>query len=111
MHRSGADLRATPRAPVAIELMLARKAGRPVTARPVDLSAHGARVRCDRPLRVDEELHFDADLPAGGPHVDGTARVLRQDRHDTYALRFETLCDGATDEFQALVEARAVSGA
>ena len=91
MHHSGVDQRATPRAPVAIELLLARKSGRPVAARTVDLCAHGARVRCDRPLRVDEELHFDADLPAGGPHIDGTARVLRQDRHDTYALRFEVL--------------------
>ena len=109
MHRSAADQRATPRAPIAIELLLARKSGRPVSACTVDLCAHGARVRCDRPLRIDEELHFDADLPSG-PHVDGTARVLRQDRHDTYALRFEVVCDGATEEFAALVEARAVSG-
>ena len=106
MHRSGVDQRATPRAPVAIELLLARKSGRPVAARTVDLCAHGARVRCDRPLRVDEELHFDADLPAGGPHVEGTARVLRQDRHDTYALRFEALCDGASERFDELVRSR-----
>ena len=108
MHRSGVDQRATPRAPIAIELMLARKAGRPVAARTLDLCAHGARVRCDRPLRVDEELHFDADLPAGGPRVDGTARVLRQDRHDTYALRFEARGDGAPEQFRALVEARSI---
>ena len=43
--------------------------------------------------------------------MDGTARVLRQDRHDTYALRFELLCDGATEQFDALVEARTVRGA
>ena len=102
MHRSEVQ-RASPRAPIAIELSLARKAGRPVTAHTIDLSAHGARVRCDRPLRVDEELHFDADLPAGGRHCDGVARVLRQDRHDTYALRFEDLSDGTAAELRALV--------
>ena len=59
-------------------------------------------MRASRPLRVDEELHFDVEIP---PHLDGTARVLRQDRLDVYAIRFEGLDDDALGELRSFIEA------
>ncbi|MCW3067306.1 MAG: PilZ protein [Solirubrobacterales bacterium] len=83
------ERRVSSRVVVALDLHLTRAVGNAVTARTLDLSVGGARVLSNRPLRVDEELQFRLDLPAAGRHLDGTARVLRQHRHDTYALRFE----------------------
>lgn len=102
---SGHEQRTAPRAAVALDVRLERGVGRAVNARTLDLGAGGARVRSTRPLRVDEELHFDVDLPAGGGHVDGTARVLRQDRHDVYALRFEGLAHATLAELREFVDA------
>jgi hypothetical protein len=82
------EQRGCARVAVALELRLGRKVGNDVMARSHDLSASGARVVTDRPLRIDEELEFAFDLPQGA-HLTGTARVLRQHRHDMYALRFE----------------------
>jgi hypothetical protein len=82
------EQRAHPRAVIALEVRLGRKVGNDVIAHSFDLSASGARVVTDRPLRIDEELDFAFDLPKG-MHLSGTARVLRQHRHDMYALRFE----------------------
>lgn len=105
MRQSGwTEQRNGPRAEVKVELELERKIGRPVKVRTIDLGCGGALVRASRPLRVDEELHFDIDLP---PHLDGTVRVLRQDRLDVYALRFEGLEAGSLDELRAFVEATA----
>jgi c-di-GMP-binding flagellar brake protein YcgR len=97
------EQRTGPRASVVLDVMLARKAGRPLTARTVDLSAGGARVRSDRPLRIDERLHFNVDLPTQR-HLDGTARVLRQDGHDVYALRFEDCAPAILAELRSFVE-------
>jgi hypothetical protein len=82
------EQRACPRVAVALEVRLGRKVGNDVIAHSHDLSASGARVVTDRPLRIDEELAFAFDLPRGA-HLSGRARVLRQHRHDMYALRFE----------------------
>ena len=92
---------------MALDLRLAHKAGRPLTARTIDLSAGGARVQSERPLRVDEEMHFDVDLPSSGRHIEGIARVLRQDRHDVYALRFERVADDTLADLRLFVEATA----
>jgi hypothetical protein len=99
-----AERRTNVRVPVALELRLARKVGRPVTVRTLELSTGGARVRSDRPLRVDEELRFDLDLPPRH-HLDGVVRVLRQDRHDAYALRFEQIAPDGLDELRAFLAA------
>lgn len=61
----------------------------------------------ERPLRVDEEMRFDVDLPADGRHIEGIARVLRQDRHNVYALRFERVPDDTLADLRAFVEATA----
>jgi hypothetical protein len=109
MSLAGNDSRASPRAPVAVEVLLARKVGRPVSARTLDLGAGGARVTSARPLRIDEELHFDCDLPDGRCHLDGTCRVLRQDRHDVYALRFENLTPALAEQLRSFVATSSVS--
>jgi hypothetical protein len=98
------EQRREPRAPVKVEIELERKVGRPVRVRTIDLGCGGALVRASRPLRVDEELHFDVTLP---PHVDGTARVLRQDRLDVYAIRFEGIEPTSLDELRSFVAASA----
>jgi hypothetical protein len=84
------EQRASPRVPVALEVSLGRKVGNDVHAATCDLSTSGACITCARPLRVDEEVRFDLELPSGD-HLGGKARILRQQRHDTYALRFEHL--------------------
>lgn len=83
-----AEQRVSGRIAVALDVSLERKVGNEVHARTCDLSVTGACITCDRPLRVDEEVRFDLALPLGD-HLGGKARVLRQQRHDTYALRFE----------------------
>jgi hypothetical protein len=99
------ERRISTRVSVALDVHLTRKVGNAVTVRTSDLSSGGALVVSSRPLRIYEEMHFDLDLPAGGPHVDGTARVLRQHRHDTYALRFERIAPATATALSALVDA------
>ena len=101
------ERRVTPRVAVALDLHLARTKGNAVATRTLDLSVGGARVLSHRPLRVDEELQFDLDLRAGAQHLSGTARVLRQHRHDTYALRFEHVDPAVLRDLRAFVDANA----
>jgi c-di-GMP-binding flagellar brake protein YcgR len=81
--------RATPRMSIALDLLLLRARGNRIAGRTVDLGAGGMRVTTDRPLTVDEVLEFGLDLD--DHHLDGRARVLRMQDHETYALRFEDL--------------------
>jgi hypothetical protein len=90
---------------VALDVHLGRKVGNDVVARTHDLSISGARVVSARPLRVDEELRFDLELPPGGRHLSGTARVLRQHRPDMYALRFENVAPAGRDVLGEFVDA------
>lgn len=99
------ERRSSPRMAVALDVRLKRKVGNPVSVQTLDLGAGGARVVSARPLRVDEELHFDLDLPVTGRHVAGTARVLRQHPNNAYALRFEHIGPAALRELQAAVAA------
>lgn len=101
------ERRVSPRVAVAVDLRLQRKIGNPVTAHTLDLGAGGARVISDRPLRVDEELHFDVDLPVVGRHADGTARVLREHPGNAYALRFEHVGPDVLRDLDAVVAAHA----
>jgi hypothetical protein len=50
----------------------------------------------ERPLSVDEELEFDL-LPDDPDHPHGRARVVRQQRVNCYALRFEHVIDDLLD--------------
>jgi hypothetical protein len=76
---------------------LHRRSGSPIVARTVDLGPGGMCIRCPRPLSTDEVLGFEL-LPS----INGRARVLRQEGHDTYAVRFEVLGEPALAELNAL---------
>lgn len=97
------EQRASPRVPVALEVSLGRKVGNDVHAATCDLSTSGACITCRRPLRVDEEVRFDLELPSGD-HLGGKARILRQQRHDTYALRFEHMSQATQAALGAFVD-------
>ena len=99
------DHRRSPRAQLALALILKRHKGGPVSGCTIDVGAGGARVSVDRPLRVDELLAFDLTLD-GDAHVDGHCRVLRQQGLNEYALRFEDV-DAATAELLSGAIARA----
>jgi len=109
MQAVARERRVSPRVEVALDLRLARKVGNAVTVRTRDLSVGGAYVVSDRPLRIYEEVRFDLELPAAGEHVEGMARVLRQHRHDAYALRFERVAPAALSVLDAFVESSAAS--
>lgn len=85
--------RHSPRVSIDCPVTLLRRHGAPVGGHTEDVGPGGARIVVDRPLRIDEELDFD--LLLGDVHVDGRARVLRQQSANRYALRFEALDDEA----------------
>ena len=79
------DRRHQPRAEIRLDCVLTRRKGSPIACHTIDLGPGGMRVATDRPLGVDEVLHFDL---AG---VDGDARVLREQGKNVYALRIEAI--------------------
>lgn len=81
-----------PRAQVELPCTLARPRGNPVRAMTQDLGPGGMCVVTDRPLRMDEELDFDL-APDVADHPHGRARVVRQQRTNCYALRFDILVE------------------
>ena len=94
------DHRRAPRAEIALPCTLRRPIGSPIVAQTVNVGVGGMLVSTARPLTVDEPLSFDLanlDVP-----VNGHARVLRQQRHDVYALRFERLPDPLTNRLRQL---------
>ena len=96
------DHRRSPRVKVELRCTLHRRSGSPISGRTVDIGPGGMCVCTERPLAADEVLRFE--LPDG---VDGRARVLRQEGHDTYAVRFELLAEQARAELQRLALAPA----
>jgi hypothetical protein len=98
-----AELRHSPRVAIDCPLTLLRRRGAPVGGHTEDVGPGGARIVVDRPLTIDEELDFD--LVLGDVHVDGRARVLRQQSPTRYALRFESLGPAAADALAAVTEA------
>jgi hypothetical protein len=95
-----AERRAAQRFPLAVDCVLRRGKGSPITARTVDVGPGGMSVSCERPLATDEVLHFD--MPLGDGEVDGDARVLREQGYHVYALRFEALDAPARSRLDAL---------
>ena len=82
------ERRQTPRSRVALECILTRKVGNPISATTVDVGLGGMSVATKRPLAIDEELGFE--LPTHlFPGVSGRARVLRDQGSDVYGMRFE----------------------
>ena len=84
--RSGA---AVPRIELSVACTLRRQKGSPIEARTLDLGPGGMSVTTNRPLAQDEVVFFDLPL-SPGQVVDGSARVLREQRYGVYALRFES---------------------
>jgi hypothetical protein len=81
------ERRRTPRVPMSVECMLRRRAGSPIACETVDVGTGGMSVSSERPLAADEVVAFDlAEV-----ELSGRARVLRQQGHQVYALRFEQL--------------------
>jgi len=58
------------------------------------------RVRSQRPMSLDETVGFE--LPDLGMRIGGRARVLRVERANVYALRFEGLPEPMTRCLHAL---------
>jgi hypothetical protein len=79
------ERRRAPRSPVEMDCTLTRRIGSPITGTTLDLGAEGMSVVTNRPLAVDEELGFDLPFPT----LSGRARVLRDQGHHVYGLRFE----------------------
>jgi hypothetical protein len=90
------DLRHAPRVEIEMQCTLHRRTGSPIEGRTVDLGPGGMRVCTKRPLAADETLRFELQ------GIDGRVRVLRQQTHDTYAVRFEMLAEPARAELQRL---------
>jgi hypothetical protein len=99
------ERRGSPRVEIVLAVRLTRRQGTAVEVRTLDLGPGGARIESSRPLRIDEELGFDFDLPDGARHLNCRARVLRQQRTDVYALRFEHLSALDTETLRALAAA------
>jgi hypothetical protein len=86
-----------------LECVLRRRTGSVISVRTVNVGPGGMCVTTQRPLAIDEVLEFDLPL-AEAEHVDGRVRVLRQERPDRYALRFEGLLEPTRERLQAFTE-------
>lgn len=84
-----ATLIVAPRAEIALPCTLHRSVGSPIPAQTLNLGPWGMRVSSPRPLSLDETIGFD--LPNLAMRINGRARVLRHERLNVYALRFEGL--------------------
>jgi len=81
--------RHAPKALVTMSCTLRRSIGSPISAQTLEIGPRGMEVRSQRPLSLDETVGFE--LPDLGMRVSGRARVLRIERANVYALRFEGL--------------------
>jgi PilZ domain len=91
------DQRRSPRVKLELPCTLHRPTGSPITGRTVDVGPGGMCVCTSRPLAADEVLTFELSSLIGG-----RARVLRQQGHDMYAIRFELLGEPARAELHRL---------
>ena len=85
------DRRKAPRIQVTWTCSLQRHVGGPIPGRTMDLGPEGMRVVTIRPLSVDEVLDFE--VSETGTKISGEVRVMRQEGHGTYGLRFESLSE------------------
>jgi hypothetical protein len=89
-----------PRSEMVMPCLLRRRTGSAISVETVNVGPGGMCVLTKRPLAIDEVLDFDLAL-AGTDSVDGRARVLRQEGHGVYALRFEGLREPTRERLQA----------
>lgn len=93
-----------PKAPVAISCTLRRTIGSPIRCETLEIGPRGMVVRSQRPMTLDEIVAFE--LPDLGIRVGGRARVLRIERVNVYALRFEGLPEPMFRRLHALAITR-----
>lgn len=93
------EQRRSPRVRIAMACTLHRRTGSPIEGRTVDLGPGGMCVCTSRPLAPDEVVRFELE------GIDGSARVLRQQSRDMYAVRFERLDEPALAELRRLAVA------
>lgn len=89
-----------PKARVAIDCTLRRTIGSPIRCETLEIGPRGMLVRSQRPMTLDEIVAFE--LPDLGIRVGGRARVLRIERVNVYALRFEGLPEPMLRRLHAL---------
>jgi len=89
-----------PKARIALGCTLRRSFGSPIPADTLEIGPRGMQVRSARPMGLDETVAFE--IPDLGIRVGGTARVLRIDRANVYALRFEGLPEPMVRRLHAL---------
>jgi PilZ domain len=94
------ERRVVPRAELTVPCLLRRRTGSAISVETVNLGPGGMCIFTQRPLAIDEVLEFDLPLAESG-RVDGRARVLRQEGHGVYALRFEGLREPTREVLQA----------
>ena len=94
------DRRNAPRIRVTWTCSLQRHVGRPIPGHTKDLGPDGMRVVTIRPLSVDEVLDFA--VSETDKEISGAARVMREEGHGTYGLRFESLSKSMRDELTAM---------
>jgi hypothetical protein len=86
-----------------VDCTLRRRTGSAIACQTVDVGPGGMCVCSPRPLAADEELTFELERPA----VSGRGRVLRQQGHDVYAIRFEGLREPLRAQLERLAAAAA----
>ena len=94
--------------PVSLACRLSRGAGSPIDALAIELATNGVRVVAARPLALDETVGFE--LGEGEGRIEGTARVICQERPDAYALRFAALSEQMAQRLQEAVIAGGPGG-
>jgi hypothetical protein len=93
------DTRA-PKVSMALGCTLRRSFGSPIRAQTLEVGPRGMQVRSTRPMGLDETVAFE--IPDLGIRVGGRARVVRVERANVYALRFEGLPEPMVRRLHAL---------
>jgi PilZ domain len=101
MGQRASERRRAPRARLAMACRLRRRTGSAIACETVEVGPAGMSVCSARPLATDELLSFDLP-PASGTPLTGQARVLRQQAHQVYVLRFEHLPEAVGAELEQL---------
>jgi hypothetical protein len=89
-----------PKARITMGCTLRRSFGSPICAETLEIGPRGMQLRSARPMSLDETVDFE--LPDLGMRVGGRARVLRVERANVYALRFERLPEPMVRRLHAL---------
>ena len=100
------ERRRSSRAAVTLPCTLCRRTGSAIDARTLEVGTGGMRASTGRPLALDEVVSFDLALE-DEVHVTGRARVMRQEGHSSYALRFEELLESERRRLEVIAASRA----